>query len=175
MSRGTALQMEYGTLRNETLRRIEMRQRFTAITLAFAGAFLGIGATDGVVALVYPPLAVFMAMGWAQNELRIRELSTYIRESLEAPTPDLNWETHVEKKRTETRKLSRRFVTVSHAGVFLFTQLMAVGIGLLTFTWTPLEWVLLGVDLAAVLVVVWIARVAHRGRNQVDSEQRQKE
>jgi hypothetical protein len=50
-------------------------------------------------------------------------------------------------------------VILSHSGVFVLTQVVAIVIGLLIFNHTPLEWALLVIDVLAVLAVVWIARM----------------
>jgi hypothetical protein len=55
---------------------------------------------------------------------------------------------------------SWRVVVVSHAGIFVFTQFMAIGIELLKsipIVLNPLEWVLLVIDFISVLVVIWFA------------------
>jgi hypothetical protein len=49
---------------------------------------------------------------------------------------------------------------LSHGGAFVFTQVVAIGIGILKFTSTPVEWVLLGADLVAILSVIWVVRPA---------------
>jgi hypothetical protein len=162
LSRSTALQMEYSALRDEILKRMDLRQQFVAMTLTIAGVFLGVGVTTASVALVYPALAAFLAIGWVQNDLRIRHLGTYIRDHVEASTPDLGWQEHYDSIRRETQRGRLRFTILSHTGVFLFTQLMAIGVGILKFTHTPTEWVFLAIDLFAVLTVLWVARMARR-------------
>jgi hypothetical protein len=151
---------EYNSLRDEILKRIELRQQAISITLTIAGIFLGIGVTTDTIALVYPPLAALLAISWVQNETNIRRLSIYIREHLESVTPYLGWETYVQENRKETRMKGWRFMIFSHGGIFIFTQLMAIGVGLLKFTFTPVEWALLGVDVVALLLVVWVTRQA---------------
>ena len=159
---------EYKALRDEILKRIEMRQQIVAVALTLAGIFLGVGINTESVALVYPPLAMFLAFGWAQNDFRIRESAKYIRENLESRIPGLKYETHVqEQRRTPGSSLgSWRFVVLSHGGVFLVTQLMAIGIELLKLTFNPLEWGLFGIDAIAMIVVVWLmVRSAEEWRN----------
>jgi len=153
------LAVEYAALRDEIVKRIGLRQQILSIALTIAGVFLGIGVTTHAVALVYPALATFLALGWAQNDLRIRHAATYIRDHLEAKTPYLGWETHVHQRRADTRGRAFRLVILSHSGVFVLTQVVAIVIGLLTFKHTPLEWALLVIDVLAVLAVVWIARM----------------
>ena len=124
---GTAVERlatEYNALRVEIVQRIGLRQQTLSIALTIAGVFLGIGVTRDTVALVYPPLATFLAIAWAQNDLRIKHAATYIREHLEVATPHLGWETHVNERREETRGQAFRLVILSHGGIFIFSQIV---------------------------------------------------
>ena len=152
------IEIEYTTSRSEILKRIELRQQIVSVTLTLAGIFMGVGLTTESVALIYPPLATFLAFAWAQNDFRIRDLAKYIRDKLESRMPGLGYETYVQQNRAEKSGglSSWRFVVLSHGGIFLFTQLMAIGIELSKFTFSPLEWALIGVDLISVLVVIWL-------------------
>lgn len=160
--------LEYNSLRSEILKRIELRQQIVSITLTLAGVFLGIGLGTSSVALIYPPLAMFLAFGWAQNDFRIRDLSGYIRKHLETPATGLNYEHEVQSGREKSRNLgSWRYVVVSHIGVFLFTQAMAVIIELarIQFDFTLLsltQWILTGISILSMMAVIWIARQSVR-------------
>ena len=153
--------LEYNSLRGEILKRIELRQQIISITLTLAGIFLSFGLSTDTVALIYPPLAAFLAIAWAQNDFRIRDLATYIRENLETAPIGLGYETYVQRVRSNNKKLGAwRFVVISHTGIFIFTQLMAVGIELLKsmpIVLTPLKWVLLVIDFVSILVVLLFA------------------
>jgi hypothetical protein len=168
------IEWEYKYLKDEMLKRIELRQQIAAVTLTLAGIFLGVGINTESVALVYPLLAMFLAFGWAQNDYRIRESAKYIRENIENLIPGLNYETYVQQQRIKGGGLgSWRFVVLSHGGVFLGTQLMAIGIELLKFTFNLLEWGLVVVDVIAVLVVVWLmvqSAGEWRKKSRVESE-----
>lgn len=154
---------EYTALKNEILKRIELRQQLIAILLTLAGIFLGVGVTTETVALIYPPLAAFLAFGWAQNDYRIRDLAGYIRQNLENEHTGLGYETWVQQDRQQAKGVgSWRFVVLSHGGTFLFTQAMAIGIEAAKLTFNPLEWFLLGIDLLAVATVLWILSQARR-------------
>lgn len=149
--------LEYETLRAEILKRIEMRQQIVAITLTLAGVFLGFGLKTESVALVYPPLATFLAFGWSQNDYRIRALAKYIRNEIEKNVPGLNYETYTNHQRKSPFSMgSWRFVVLSHCGIIVVTQLLAIGIEISKFTFNTLEWVLVCVDFLAVLFVFWI-------------------
>ena len=69
-------EMEYLSLRDEVMKRVESRQQLLSIALTLAGAFLGIGwGTGGAVALqLFPPLVTLLAVGWVQNEVRIEQI-----------------------------------------------------------------------------------------------------
>jgi hypothetical protein len=161
-------ELEYNSLRGEILKRIELRQQLISITLTLAGVFLGIGLGTESVALIYPPLAMFLAFGWAQNDFRIRNSAEYIREHLENLTTGLKYEHEVQTGRTSTHGLgSWRFVVISHIGIFIFTQIMALVIELARFNFNFVllsltQWILLVVDLISILFVLWIAKQSTR-------------
>jgi len=159
------LELEYNALRNEIVKRIELRQQIVAITLTIAGLLMGLGITNKALALIYPPLAYFLAVGWAQNDLRIRDIADYIRERMEKHTSILNWETAVHEERAATNGKQVRFAILSHTGTIIATQVIAMLIALFGFTVvpvSPIEWVLLGVDVLAVLLVIRLAFLARR-------------
>ena len=75
LTRSEAIALEYNTLRGEIQKRIELRHQIVSATLAIAGAFIGVGVTNGILALIYPPIAIFLAIGWAQNDVRIYHMA----------------------------------------------------------------------------------------------------
>lgn len=156
------LQLEYNALRSEILKRIEMRQQLTSTNLSIAGLFLGFGLSNVGVAFIFPPIAFLLASAWAQNEIRVRQLGTYIHERLESEIEGLGWETYRIQRRPETRLGSVPLVGLSPSGTFFITQLIAIGIGLAKFTSTHLEWGLLGIDIVAVLLVLWLFTYVRR-------------
>jgi len=152
---------EYAAIRGEALKRIELRQQLISITLTLAGIFLSVGLSNELVPLVYPPLAMFLAFGWAQNDFRIRKIAQYQRDHLESLDIGLNYETAMQADRfTEKGMGAWRFVVISHSGIFLFTQAMAVAIDLLRsgLRFDPLRICLLAVDGVAIALVFWITR-----------------
>jgi hypothetical protein len=156
------IKLEYPALRSEISQRIGLRQQLIAITLTIAGVILSFGVSNGSIALVYPPLAVFLAYAWIQNDLRIRDTAIYIREQIEPKLPGLNWETFVQNDRASSKNIRWRRTVLSHGGIFLFTQLIAVLVGVINFRFSPLEWSLLTVDVIAVIFVLRIMGEARR-------------
>jgi len=167
-----AVEAEFVALRGEILKRIEMRQQIVAVTLTLAGVFLGVGVAGlkapgrGLIVLIYPPLAAFLAFGWAQNDFRIRDLAKYLRTISEPALSGPRYEGYVEQARRDNRRAKKpnlaswRFVVLSHGGVFLFTQFMAVGIGVANFSSSVVGWTLLVVDVLAAWIVVWLMHQA---------------
>lgn len=129
------LKMEYNALKDEKLKLIEMRQHVVEITLTLASAFLGIAfikEAPPAIAMIYPPIAVFLAIGWVQLDYRINTLSNFIRLRIEKYYRCICFETWAyEGKRELEHKQGKiwRYVTISHYGVFIFSQLFATLIG----------------------------------------------
>jgi hypothetical protein len=157
------LELEYKTLRDEIVKRIELRQQIVAVTLTLAGVFLSVGLAFDAVVLIYPILALFLALGWAQNDLRIASTATYIRENIEPSFPGLNFETWNQQRRGENKRTGPwRFVVLSHGGVFLVTSILAIGIGLANFVLSPIEILLLVCDFISLGLVFLILSRSRR-------------
>ncbi|MFN8531448.1 MAG: hypothetical protein U0670_22820 [Anaerolineae bacterium] len=133
-----------------------------SITLTLAGIFLSVGLSNELVSLIFPPLAMLLAFGWAQNDFRIRETAKYIRDYLETPESGLAYETNMQKSRNTSKGFGAwRFVVISHGGTFLLTQIMAVVIELVRYTplnLTPLKLILLVIDAVSIVVVYSLMR-----------------
>lgn len=76
---------EYGALRNEILKRIEMRHQLLGVLMLAFGTLLTLGVTTGIVEviLIYPLLALAFAFAWMHNDVRIKELADYISTHVE--------------------------------------------------------------------------------------------
>lgn len=145
---------EYGTLRDEILRRMEMRNSIVFGTLTFTGALLGFGLETPALALLYPIIAMFLAAAWVQNDTVISNLGRYIRENLEDAQTGLRWETERQKNRLREAQSGKIYPSAifSSEGVFLITQGMALLIGFANQPrFTILEW---GLSAAAVICVL---------------------
>ena len=155
-------EIEYTALRNEILKRTELRQQLTSITLTIAAAFLSFGLNNNTVALIYPMIAFFLATAWAENDIRIQQLGKYIHERIENSIPGLGWETYRLEGRVAARLGTVPLFGLSPSGTYLFTQLIAVGFGVSKFAATPIEWTLLGIDVAAILLCIWLLTYVRR-------------
>ena len=169
---------EYNTLRQEVLERIKLRQQIIAATLILSAGLLSVGINLPTVALIYPPLAAFLALAWAQNDYRVRDLSKYIQEFFECDSTRFGWEYYMEGQRNQSGPGAFRVVVAAHGGLFLVTQFIAVGLGVaslademqlpwgtISFPWITMSAVLVGllsVDIISILVVIWVIYHAKR-------------
>ena len=152
---------EYQYLRLEAIERIKLRQQITIGTLIFAATLLSIGVSQPKIALIYPPLIVFLALAWAQHDYSIQRISYYIRTHFEDLDPEhYGWENYVASKR-----LNRfRVVVLSHNGWFIITQIMAIIIGALNSNTTTIEfWLLITLDIIGIILLLLIVRFSKVG------------
>ncbi len=125
------LQMEYSHLRNQFLKRIEMRHQVIELNLTIAGAFLGVALTKGVppsIALVFPPIATLLSIEWIYIDTRQTQTIQYLLDlEKKIPELELGWE------KSKVAQGGFNHAIMSHGGVFLFTQIMALIIGNLVY------------------------------------------
>jgi hypothetical protein len=187
--------VEYKSIREDILKRVELRQQILSITLTLTAAFLSAGiiqrniAGDTIdaiaftsIALVYPPIATCLALGWAQHNWKIRELEenldsimnkkfalikTIIEQSPSRGNLSNSW-TH--------RWLNS--IVFSHGGVFLCSQILTIFIGCSAFTWdnlsyflrggftcNGLQWTLLWIDIGFLALTIFILYTVKPIRN----------
>jgi hypothetical protein len=145
---------EYASLRDEILRRQDSRQQTLSVALTLAGAFLGLGWNAGaVVLLLYPLIALLLAVGWAQNEVFIKQINAYIRDRLENEESGLGWQTYSSQRGSELRIMGWPIEILAIGGIFALTQLMAIGLGTYQFQGDSIQWILLILDIGAVLAL----------------------
>lgn len=152
-------EMEYLSLRDEVMKRVESRQQLLSIALTLAGAFLGIGwGTGGAVALLlFPPLVTLLAVGWVQNEVRIGQINRYIREVLTTQIPTLGFERFIREQDRHSRWMGLPIEVISIGGILLLTQILAILLGLFRFdAGSIVDLVLLAIDIVAVGALIWL-------------------
>ena len=158
--------IEYQSLRLEIIERIKLRQQLTISSLLLTATLLGIGLGEPKIALIYPPLIVFIAFAWSQNDYSIQRMSKYIRANFENLNPEnYGWENYVANKRLN--KL--RFIVISHNGLFVITQVMAIIIGVLGSLKSGIidleSWLLIIIDIICVLVILLFIVLSHKTSN----------
>jgi hypothetical protein len=124
------LNLEYSALRDEVLKRIELRTQILFGTLALAGVLFGFASSTPVGILSYPIIAFFLAAAWSQNEIGMKRTSNFIRLQIESRVPGLSWEGYRQKNvQALTKVRGIRLATLSASGVFVGTQMVALLIG----------------------------------------------
>jgi hypothetical protein len=150
---------EYASLRDELLKRIEIRHQIVSLHLIVAGTFLTIGAQPdipAVVLLVYPVLTMFIAATWARNDSRIKYIGAYIRDNIELLTKNVLWETHRLEKAAKPGFLwLSRLRIFSTMGLFLVTQVLALGLAVSRLVYSAEEIILLVLDMVAIAITTY--------------------
>jgi len=162
------IMLEYNALRDEILKRIELRQQIISITLVLLTAILSVTfAQEGLkenfstlkipsLAFIYPPIATSLALGWIQHEYRINLLGYYIHEHIEKSIPCLGWEKHVIINTSEGSKLKWYYILLSHGGVFIWTEIIAIIVGIFMFRNTSLESGFIALDILSLLIIITV-------------------
>jgi hypothetical protein len=117
---------EYRSLREETLKRVDIRFQIFNYTLVAAGTLLGIGTAEKGIRsalLLYPILAFFFAVAFVNDSMMLVELGAYIRDELEGRKAlALGWATHFKNKYRRIQV----FEIISTYGLFLGTQAISL-------------------------------------------------
>jgi len=155
---------EYATLREEILKRMEFQHQLISLTLIIAGTILSIGLqSESPISplLVYPLIAVFLAIGWKHHNTRISTIGQYIRDNIEKKLTHVNWETYfnykVDKEQPKIKGATQRML--SAYGIFVGTQIATFLLSLLRSDFTTLsglEIALLVANVAAIAISVRI-------------------
>ena len=135
---------EYGSLRSEIAKRVELRQQVLLALLSIAGVFFSIGVQPGIsglTVLVYPIIALFLAAAWTHNDLRIGQITLYLRTRVEQRYmgEEGGWETYRHSTfKSEGKQRADKMhplaasagkLALSTRGLFLTTQGLAIAIG----------------------------------------------
>ncbi|MCP4427620.1 MAG: hypothetical protein GY803_24315 [Chloroflexi bacterium] len=129
------LMAEYSALRAELLKRIEIQHQLITFALIASGTFLTIGLKDQgspTIILMYPILAMFLSAAWAQSDLRIWQIGTYIKRRIEEKIlgNHLGWEhVHAIGRVRWFGSLSR----FASGGILVGSQILAIFGALLAF------------------------------------------
>lgn len=153
---------EYKTLREETLKRVELRNQIINLALIATGALLTVGASQNgprTALLVYPVIGLFFAAGYSYNYIMLVEIGRYLREDLEkAGDPEhkrlsIGWATYLKPHHDKFRWIDYAF----SFGPFVGTQvlMMVVHAGLVgPRNYTGLDRWLLGLSLLSLAATV---------------------
>jgi hypothetical protein len=153
---------EYRTLRDETLKRVELHHQIIGATLILAGTMLSIGSNTerATILFVYPLLATFLASGLISNGLMLIQIGAYIR-SIEQKNEGFHdgWATFLDARYSGIWRLEKWSIL----GLFLVTDALAIGVGLLAtnLQLDPINLVLLVAAVIATIVTAAVVQYPH--------------
>jgi hypothetical protein len=153
---------EYHALRDEILKRMDIRQQLFTFTLVITGTFLSLGLSveSGYkILLVYPLIAMFVAGTWMQSDFRIYQIGQYIKHNIENHfLPEgKGWEHAHDEVKTILLLNSARGVIIGSQVIVTLLALLITQLQLDT-----LDIILLGVDGVALLITAFILRLREK-------------
>lgn len=158
---------EYGTLRDEILKRSEIQHQLLSFSLAAFGALIAVGVKDAPSALLaYPILVLFLAVGWTYNDLQIAQIGMYIKYRIEPQlmTSGGGWQ-HTLLSQRASREIGS-LIKFATRGMFWGTEILAICLYLVktlaghaaNFTEFTAENALLAISVAATAFTMWTMR-----------------
>ncbi|MFA6482292.1 MAG: hypothetical protein WCW62_06930 [Bacteroidales bacterium] len=157
-------EQEYETLRDEIIQRIDIRQQLIYTTITLSGVIMGFGIDTSNLSFIYPPLALAIALMWAQNDLRALQISDYLQ-SFENDSTKLGWITYYKKVQGKSSfKIGWPVSILGPGSMFILTSIMSIGIGLSNFNCSLLSWSLLILDLLALIGIILILLLSKKQR-----------
>ena len=88
---------------------------------------LGVQFAGRLPLLLFPVLALLLAVVWMHSDVRIGEIGAYIRDRIAPRFTDLgDWEVYIRQK--NSRRVWFRPVELSALGVFAVTELLSVAL-----------------------------------------------
>jgi hypothetical protein len=137
---------EFDTLRQEILKRVELRNNLLFGTLTASGAILTFGLkgplAPGPFVLIL--ITSMLSILWAHNEVRVREISNYIRDNIESKFPDLGFLSYLKRAGQSMSIGGVPFQILSGTAIFLLTTLMAI-LAVFAAVENPPRWYMIGV------------------------------
>ena len=125
------IRLEYSALKESNSKTIGRRDQILGLALTLAsGLFAAAIAHPTIpsIALIYPPIAMFLSIEWSYAYILNILMASYIREHIAIQLPEIGWEFHLKKWRDQHQGRFRIFAL--HSGVFISSQLIAMVIGL---------------------------------------------
>jgi len=149
-----SVEAEYAALRAEILQRAEFQQRTVHLAIVIVGTLATVFfqfRSPPWVLLIYPVLSVALAAEWAFNNVRIMQIGSYIRDTVETGRP--GWEHFLQSHASAPRLRWVSGVVFAH-GIFVLMPLLCIAAAfLLSARLSVYELALACFDVALTLVV----------------------
>nr|WP_299345157.1 hypothetical protein [Allomuricauda sp.] len=149
---------EYDALRQEILKRIGIHFMIRNINLTVSGVLLGLAVSENsLIALVLPPLALFLAVTMKNNTLSYMKIGNYLRNNYTLKNNSMNWQKFNHKlESSKSMKVKRSLFGIGSFGVFSTAPLIAIAIGLIEYQGKIIEKFLIGVDILSIIGIILI-------------------
>lgn len=148
---------EYDALRQEILKRLEMQNNHLNLMLTILTVLFSFGVSNTNIAFLIPPILCLLAFIWKGNNLMIIKLSTYIKNKFEGENFDLGWETYNEQTSAKLFSKNKTFLFAAGPfGIFIFSSIIAIGIGISKYNHTSLDLLLLIISIISFILIVFI-------------------
>jgi hypothetical protein len=110
---------EYESLRDETLKRVEFRDRVWTLTVGAAGAAVTAGAIHGlhIVLCAYPIVVLFFAASYSYQTMMLITIGSYIRTELEPRIGGTGWANYLKPR----YRSIEGFEKIAKFGLFVIT------------------------------------------------------
>lgn len=133
-----------------------MRQNIISLVVTSAGVLLGFSITTTELALLFPPLSLFLCVMWAQNDIRALQITDYLQ-TLENENTRLGWTTYYKQVQGRGSFIpGLPFSVLAPGGIFILTSLMALGIACSKRPSSGLYMWFLICDIISVLLMTWL-------------------
>jgi hypothetical protein len=153
---------EYKALRDEILKRKETQHQFASFALIALSTVIAFGlqTKNATLILLYPILAMFLAIAWANQDRSVMLIAAYIRSRIEPKVGEDNmgWEHFVYAYHSKAEKRVGSLNILAMRGIFLATGLLAMVVGLSIATFSTTIALIFAVDIVSILITIIILR-----------------
>lgn len=123
------LLVQFNSLRDEILERMNLRQQILTTAVAGVGIFSVVVTgeiTLPIFLLLYPPLGLCLAIAWSHHDVRTGEIGEYIRRHIEPHVAALKWEQFMLELYSYGNNISKRMAEYASMGTFMGTEIAAM-------------------------------------------------
>lgn len=156
--------VEYSSLREEILKRIELQHQLVSLALIVAGtiATVGVQFDSAITLLAYPFIAFCLASLWIRNNASMRQIGSYIMLNIETLFDSDTIGFEHKQPYMQLTSIHRHFGSLERLtarGVFVGTQIVTLVIAypLLTYTFVNIMMMVISV-LSIILTMLLISR-----------------
>lgn len=129
------IEYEYQALREELVKRIELRTQMIVGTIATSAIFLVASFSEPRAALIYPMISASLFTVWVQLDIGVGQIAEYIKNHLEPVLCNPGWQKHRSINKLSQKIFGMRLNIFAALGIFIVPQIVALILGLsATFT-----------------------------------------